>query len=485
MPDTQPSNSPIIVIGAGPAGITAASRLSQSGREVIVLEADERVGGLAKSITLWDQTVDLGPHRFFSNDKRVNQWWLSVIGRDYRMVNRLTRIYYRKRFFHYPLQALNALKNLGVVEAVGCMMSYLQEKCRPRKPADKLEAFSDWVISRFGERLFNTFFKTYSEKLWGISCDDLDSDFAAQRIKKFSLGEALKSVFSTVKSNHKTLVDRFAYPLGGTGVAYERMAETIKRNGGQVLTSTPVRRVLQEGGRVTGVETADGRRFASDHVISTMPMTLMARSLGDVPPQVEQALSHLKFRNTILVYLLVDRADLFPDQWLYIHSPDLRTGRLTNFRNWVPHLHGDSPKSILALEYWCYENDPEWSQSDDELIRLATDEIESTGLLHGARVEEGRVLRLPRCYPVYSRGYKQHLIPCVEWLKTFQGLQVIGRYGAFKYNNQDHSILMGLLAAENITKNAGHDLWSVNTDYESYQESAIISESGLVDVPHE
>lgn len=468
----------VAVIGAGPAGMTAAYALARGGVQVEVFEASDQVGGMARSITLWNQRVDIGPHRFFSSDRRVNELWLGVVGRDYRMVNRLTRIYYGGKFYYYPLKPFNALLNLGPLQAVLCTLSFAREQIFPR-PADG--TFTTWVTSRFGRRLFEIFFKTYSEKLWGISCDDLDSDFAAQRIKKLSLFEAIKNaLLPSGGTKHKTLVDEFAYPLGGTGMVYERMAEEVVRRGSAVRLRTPVRRVLTEGGRAVGLELMDGERRSYDHVVSTMPITLLVQGLDGVPEEVREAARSLRFRNTIVVFLRVESDALFPDQWLYIHAAELSTGRITNFRNWIPELYGDETSSIIAMEYWCYNEDPVWSADDHELVEKAKDELRRTGLVGSAPITDGSVFRVPRCYPVYERGYRERLKPVEEHLGRIENLHVIGRYGAFKYNNQDHSILMGILAAENILESASHDLWEINTDYETYQESATITESGLV-----
>lgn len=471
----------VAVIGAGPAGLTAAYQLAKAGVEVEVFEASGVVGGLARSIPLWGQTVDLGPHRFFSSDARVNRLWLEVVGRDYQMVDRTTRIYYRGRFFNYPLSAGNALWNLGPREAAGCVASYLRQQ--RRRESDAPDAtFEDWVVRRFGRRLFEVFFKSYSEKLWGIPCSDLDADFAAQRIKRLSLGEAVKNACGLGRGQHRTLVDRFAYPLGGTGMVYERMADYIRGLGCELHLNRPVQRVVVEQGRVRGVEEAwgDVRRF--DHVVSTMPLTLLVKYLDEAPSAVRQAAERLTFRNTLLVYLLVAGRDLFPDQWLYVHSPELLMGRVTNFCNWVPGLCGSSPHTILSLEYWCSDADELWRQSDDDLVRRASIEMVSTGLLGAKAILDGHVVRVKRCYPVYARGYKQHVQTITDYLDQVQGLSAIGRYGAFKYNNQDHSILMGMLAAENILEAKEHNLWGVNTDYEAYQESAVIGDEGLVAV---
>ncbi len=466
------------VIGAGPAGITAAYQLAKGGAEVEVFEAGPAVGGLSRTFDLWGQKVDLGPHRFFSSDRRVNELWREVVGPDYRMVDRLTRILYKNRFFHYPLKPANALWNMGIASAVGCVASYMKEKVRPSYAPGENETFESWVVGRFGRRLFEMFFKSYSEKLWGIPCDALDADFAAQRIKKFSLGEAVKSALGLSGGKHKTLVDQFAYPTGGTGLVYDRMAQRVEEMGGRVHLKTPVRRITHENWQVNGLELQGGEHRAFDHVISTMPLTLLVRGLGDLPPHISKAVDSLKFRNTVLVYLNVEGTGLFDDQWLYVHSPELGTGRVTNFRNWVPELYGDSPNTILALEYWCYDEDALWNEDNTALIARATHEMRSTGLLGDAPVVAGHVERIKRCYPVYERGYKKNLEPVVYHLRQYQNFQAIGRYGSFKYNNQDHSILMGVLAAENILDGASHDLWAVNTDTE-YQEAATIKKSGL------
>ncbi len=461
--------------------MTAAYELSRRGAEVEVFEASDRVGGLARSLDLWGQRVDLGPHRFFSSDARVNRLWLDVVGRDYKMVKRTTRIYYRGRFFQYPLTPRDALAKMGPVNAARCLLSYAKEKVLPSNRAQRDESFESWVVARFGRRLFEMFFKSYSEKLWGIPCDELDADFAAQRINKFSLGEAVRSAVSPRRAaSHRTLVDRFAYPIGGTGSVYEKMAESVRHFGGQIHLQCPVSRVLHENHHVTGLVLHDGRSVVADHVISTMPLTLLIRGLADVPPKVLQAAESLTFRNTVLVYLKVDGHDLFPDQWIYLHEPELRMGRVTNFRNWVTDLYGEQTSTILACEFWCNNDDPLWTDSDERLIELATRELASTGLLKDAPVSAGHVVRIGRCYPVYARGYRLHLRSVMDFVHTVHGLSPIGRYGAFKYNNQDHSILLGIFAAENLLANEHHDLWAVNTDYDRYQESALITETGLV-----
>ncbi len=466
----------VAIIGAGPAGMTAGYELAKNIKDADVYEAGPSVGGLAKTIELWNQKVDIGPHRFFSNDTRVNELWLEVVGKDYEMVDRLTRIYYNKKFFHYPIKAFNALTNMGVFTAALCMVYYGLEKISPTKDTS---TFEGWVTNRFGKKLYQIFFKTYTEKLWGIPCNILDADFAAQRIKKFSLGEAIKTALFGNSGKHKTLVDQFAYPIEGAGMVYERMADLVKKKGGNVFLKTPVKKVITKNGVACAIELEDGTVKEYDHIISSMPISLMVARLPEVPETIKQAANNLKFRNTIIVYLNVQAQDLFPDNWLYVHSSDLQMGRLTNFRNWVPQLYGREQSTICALEYWCYDQDEFWSWSEEKLIALGKEELRKTGLIGKAEISAGHVYKIPRCYPVYSTGYKEILKPVEEYLSSIKNLHVIGRYGAFKYNNQDHSILMGKLAAENILKGIKHNLWEINTDYEDYQESSVITKTGL------
>jgi protoporphyrinogen oxidase len=467
----------IAVIGAGPAGITAAYELAKAGLPVDLYEASDKVGGLSKTIDLWNQKIDLGPHRFFSNDSQVNKVWLEVVGKDYRMVDRLTRIYYKKKFYYYPLKPFDALFKLGVGTAFMCVMSYFKQRIAPTKQDG---SFETWVIGRFGYRLYSIFFKTYSEKLWGISCKDLDEDFAAQRIKKLSLFEAVKNaLFKSKKNKHKTLVDQFAYPIGGTGMVYERMKTFIESNGGRVLLSTPIKKVNSENNSVTGIELVSGEHVNYDHVISSMPITHLVNNLNGLPEEIKTATKELKFRNTILVYLKVEGQNVFPDNWLYVHASDLQMGRITNFSNWVPEINNGEKSTVVVLEYWAYDVDEIWKKPNEELIELAKLEFEKTGLGKGFPVSEGHVVRIPKCYPVYQKGYKEPLQKVEKYLTSIEKLSVIGRYGSFKYNNQDHSILMGLLAADNVINNKKHNLWEINTDYESYQEKSTITASGL------
>lgn len=468
----------VAIIGAGPAGITCAYQLVKQGVKAEVFESSAQVGGLAKTIELWGQRVDLGPHRFYSDDTRVNKLWLEVAGGDYKMVKRLTRIYYNGNFYCYPIKALDVLPKLGLYNSLLCFLSYLKAKIWSNSQPQTFEA---WVTNKFGRRLYEMFFKTYSEKLWGIKCDELDADFAAQRIKKFSLGEAVKNMLQVKGTKHKTLVDEFAYPVGGSGMIYERMRSHINENGGNVKCGFGIKRILKDDNRVTGIELESGEVRLYDHVVSTMPITSIIREWNDVPSNINNYGNLLRFRNTILVYLNIDAKNLFDDNWIYIHSDSVKTGRISNFRNFVPELNHGHDSTILAMEYWCNSDDMMWQLKDEQLIELAKSELNKLNITNGANILGGHVYKIPNCYPVYNKNYKDKLRPVEKYLDNIQGLTVIGRGGAFKYNNQDHSILMGILAAENILFNKQHNLWEINTDYDNYLERSLISATGLVE----
>lgn len=472
------SNKKIIIIGAGPAGLTCAYKLIESGCEVEVFEASPHVGGLARSFELWGQRVDCGPHRFFSQDKIVNDFFKEVVADEYVMVNRLTRIYYNNRFFYYPLKVFNVLSNLNLYTVAHILISYFHQRINPIKNP---KTFEEWVVNKFGHKLFSIFFKNYSEKLWGIPCSKIDADWAAQRIKKLSLWEAVKgALFGDKKKKHKTLVDQFAYPATGTGAIYEKMKKFIETKQGKIHLMTPVKKILKdESEKIIGVELVSGEKNFSDYVVSTMPLTLMVKGLDNVPDEVKYACDELYYRNTILVYLEVNSINLFPDNWIYIHSPEVKHGRITNFRNWSPSLCRDKNTSILCMEYWCFENDGIWKAGDKHLSDIAINELRKIKLIpKDAQVLNTFVLRLPRCYPVYETGYGKHLSSIQNYVNSIPNLFAIGRYGAFKYNNQDHSILMGLLAAREILTGQNQNLWNINTDTE-YQEKAEVLETGL------
>jgi protoporphyrinogen oxidase len=453
------------VIGAGPAGLTAAYKLQQAGFDVTLIESTPKVGGMCRSFELWNQIVDIGPHRFFSSDDLVNDFWFEMAGKDYKLVERLTRIYYNKKFFYYPLKPFNALFNLGIFQGIICFMSYIWAKLTTQE----LSHFEGWVSNRFGHRLYSIFFKTYSEKLWGIECSELDSKFAKQRIKNFSLFEALKSFVTSNRGKHKTLVEEFAFPLKGTGQIYETISSQFQTAGGELLLEC---KVLSINVEANGVELKTEKdTFKFDKIISTMPLTIFVENINITPEKVKVASRKLKFRNTRLAYLKVEGSNHFKDQWIYVHDKKLKTGRITNFRNWVSDINLGQSESIICLEYWCNEDEELWSLSDENFLELAQKEIKHTGLIYG-EILDSKSIRVPRCYPIYTMDHETHLKVLQNYLDGVDNLTVIGRYGSFKYNNQDHSILMGLLVADNMINGKSHNLWDLNND-SNYQERAI------------
>jgi len=333
--------------------------------------------------------------------------------------------------------------------------------------------FEGWITKKFGKKLYRVFFKGYSEKLWGLKCEELDSSFAIQRIKKFSFISAFIELFSFMKMNkHATTLDEFAYPHEGTGALYKRMAESILKHKGEILFNTAVKKILFEGQKVIGVECSDGTKISADFVISSMPIHYLLKSFDMINPMLLKLSRKLKFRNTILVYLEVDDTDLFEDNWLYIQSEDVMCGRITNFRNWHTSLNQKSDKSILCLEYWCHSEDSIWEETDNVLYARANTDIEKTKLFSTKKILRYHVEKIPNSYPVYYKGYDEDIQLIKRALTSFENLLLIGRYGSYKYNNQDHSLLMGIMAAEKIISDPTIDLWNIHSD-EVYDESYI------------
>lgn len=454
----------VAIIVAGPAGMAAAFELSKHENfQVTLFEASNQVGGMARSITLWDQRVDLGPHRFFTKVPMVQKLWREGAGETSR-VRRKTRIYFRKKFYPYPLAIGPVLRNIGPINAIRAGLSYLKARMMPFKDRGDFES---WVQNAFGDFLYSLFFKRYSEKLWGIECHHLDAAFARQRIKKFNFLEALLSSLGWKSGKHRTLTEEIDHPVLGAGVVYEKLAEQIVARGGVIRFNARVARLAPREG---GWELMDqsGQSEVFTHVISSMPLTSFVNAFESVPSQVQAALKELKFRNTILVYLQLSGGPFFEDQWVYLQDPNLKSGRVTNFSNWG--MTRPENQTILCLEFWANDEESLWQASDEELQRLASEELCSSGLLGAGVVQAAHVLRIAKSYPIYFLGYTRHVDVVREFLQTKAGIQVIGCYGSYKYNNQDHSLLMGLLAAQNIIHQRSVDLWNVNAD-DDYHET--------------
>ena len=469
----------VVILGAGPGGLTAAWELVHHGIPVEVLEADEQnVGGIARTASYKGFRFDIGGHRFFTKSNDVRELWHQILPpEDWLRVRRLSRIYYRGKFFDYPLKPLNALSNLGLIETSMCIASYARARAFPRHDE---RSFEDWVINRFGTRLYRIFFKTYTEKVWGVPSTQISADWAAQRIKGLSLTTSVKNaLFPQKRSGRsgviKTLIDQFEYPKFGPGMMWERAAQHVQSRGASLHMGTRVEAIVHRDGRVVEVRAARGDEktaFSGTDFISSIPIRDLVNMLDPTPPlEILQAADALSYRDFLTVVLVVNRDDLFPDNWIYVHEPSVKLGRIQNFKNWSPHMVPDPSKTSLGLEYFCYQGDELWEMPDRDLIELGTRELAKLGLCRSTEIEDGTVVRMPKAYPVYDEHYQQHIATIREYLQAHSSnLQLVGRNGMHKYNNQDHSMMTALLAARNVL-GEDWDPWKVNTDAEYHEET--------------
>ena len=461
----------VVVLGAGPAGLTAAYELAKAGVASTVLEADDTVGGLSRTAEYKGYRFDIGGHRFFTKVTPVEELWIEILGDDLLTRPRLSRIYYNGKFFSYPLKPFNALFGLGIFETTRCVASYGWARLFPKRPE---EDFATWISNRFGKRLFEVFFKTYTEKVWGIPCSEIQAEWAAQRIKGLSLMTALKNALIGDRSANKqdavkTLINQFLYPRHGPGMMWEKAQELVEGMGSRVLMNQPVSRIRWSPGKVEAVE-AGGQAYSGAHFVSSVAIRDLIESFEPVPPEnVIAAARKLKYRDFLTVALMVRGESLFPDNWIYIHEPGVKLGRLQNFKNWSPEMVPDPAMTGLGLEYFCSEGDELWSLTDAELVELGKREIVELGFTTAADITDGTVVRMKKAYPVYDRDYAPALETIREFLATLPNLQLIGRNGMHRYNNQDHSMLTAMLAARNIL-GAKHDLWQVNVDEEYHEQ---------------
>ncbi len=477
-----------MIIGAGPAGLTASYELMKHGVTTTVVEKDPRyVGGLARTVEHKGYRFDIGGHRFFSKNEEVEDLWTEILGPELLTRDRLSRIYYQGRYFAYPLKAANALWNLGPLETVRCMTSYARARVQPvRDP----RSFEDWVRNQFGWRLYSIFFKTYTEKVWGISTKELSADWAAQRIKSLDMWLVLKSALLPKRkpSNRgdlvTTLIDSFRYPRLGPGQMWERVAEIHQEKGRPVLLGRSVERIEHEGGLVRAVVTKTESGAVEKHqgtdFISSMPIRELISKLEPAAPEkVRRAADSLSYRDFISVAVMIDRRDLFPDNWIYVHDPSVKVGRIQNFKNWSPDMVPDQSKTCLGLEYFCFEGDGLWSSTDEELINRARKELAHLGMCRPEEVFDGVVVRQKKAYPVYDDVYEAKVNVIRDYLRTsLPNLHLAGRNGMHKYNNQDHSMMTALLVARNIATGGGLDPWKVNADA-VYHEEARLGDADL------
>ncbi|MGA2936424.1 MAG: NAD(P)/FAD-dependent oxidoreductase [Syntrophobacteraceae bacterium] len=469
----------VMIVGAGPAGLTAAYVLSKAGVQSIVLEKDRLVGGISRTVNYKDYYFDIGGHRFFTKVKAVDDMWKELLGADLLRRKRLSRIYYNKKYFSYPLRPFNALFSLGIWNSFLVLLSFLYAQIFPWRNE---ETFEHWVVNRFGDRLYKTFFKTYTEKVWEMPCSEIRAEWAAQRIKGLSLLTGLRNALIRSKNNNKdirTLIEEFDYPKFGPGMMWQTAANIVQQNGCQVWLGAEVAGILWSENRVTTlevkrngqVELIDGTDF-----VSSMPIReVIEKFKPPVPKAVLRAASDLKYRDFLTTVLIIDKREVFPDNWIYIHDPDVKVGRIQNFKNWSPFMVPDEGKTCLGLEYFCFEGDSFWTLPDNDLIELGKKELEVLGLVTTSEVQDGLVVRMPKAYPIYDSAYRESLSVVRTFLQDISNFQVVGRNGMHKYNNQDHSMLTAMLAAENIL-GSNHDLWKVNTEQDYHEE--ISAESG-------
>jgi protoporphyrinogen oxidase len=482
------SDPKVIVIGAGPAGLTAAYVLAKAGVPVLVLEADPRyVGGISRTAEYKGFRFDIGGHRFFSKSQEIEELWTEILPDDMLVRPRSSRICYNRKFFSYPLKAAEAFMKLGPFESVRCGFSYVWARLFPVK---KPRNFQEWVTNQFGRRLFEIFFKTYTEKVWGMPCTEISADWAAQRIKGLSLAKAVFSALlpqrKAAKSDVvKTLINSFRYPRLGPGMMWDECASKIRALGGEV----------RMGHRVTGCE-FDGERWTirtldesgeaaemdSEHVISTAPIRELAKTLSPaLAESAATAAASLKYRDFLTVVLILDERDAFSDNWIYIHDSAVRVGRIQNFKSWSPEMVPDPSLACYGLEYFCFAGDDLWTTPDAELVELGKAELVKLGLGKAGDIRDGCVVRQPKAYPVYDDQYAQHVRAVREELeRSFPTLHLVGRNGMHKYNNQDHSMMTAILCAKNIIAGSRvYDVWEVNEDAE-YHESGSAPESSSV-----
>ena len=479
-----------LVIGGGPAGLTTAYTLAKEGHGVTVLEADPvQVGGISRTVEHNGFLFDIGGHRFFSKQKEVVDLWNEILPDDFIERPRLSRIYYKGRFFAYPLKAVEALRNLGIVESTACVLSYAAAKVRPiANPTN----FHQWVRNQFGERLFRIFFKTYTEKVWGMGCDEISADWASQRIKGLDLGTAIRDGLARSLglkrgggSGVKTLIESFRYPRRGPGMMWDEAARKIRGFGGRVILDRKVDGLSWDAARHVWTISAvcqDGSRetFTATNVVSSAALRELMDAITPKPISLFQARA-LRYRDFLTVALIARSDRDFPDNWVYIHDPSVLVGRVQNFRSWSPEMIPEEGYTCLGLEYFCFEGDGLWSSDDADLAELAKREIDKIGLIASSDVVDACVVRQPKAYPVYDDAYRDHVTAIRLDIETsFPTLHPVGRNGMHKYNNQDHAMMTGLLTARNIMAGRRvYDVWAVNEDAE-YGESGTEGERSSV-----
>jgi protoporphyrinogen oxidase len=466
----------VVVIGAGPAGLTAAYVLAKAGlSRIMVLEADDTVGGIARTVKYRGFRFDIGGHRFFTKIQPVADLWREILGPEFISVPRLSRIHYNGRFFNYPLKPSNALRGLGPITAIRIVLSYLKWHYRPY-PVE--ENFEQWVTNRFGKLLYEIFFKTYTEKVWGLPCTEIRAEWAAQRIEGLSLARAIvnATALHARAGPIKSLIHEFEYPRLGPGQMWEACRDRIVERGHPVLLQHYVDACHVTAGRMTAVhaQTPEGPKiFEAEHVISTMPIRSLVRAITPATPdRIRRAAEGLQYRDFLVVALILKKEKLFRDNWIYVHTPGVHVGRIQNFNNWSPAMVPVPGMTCLGMEYFCFKGDGLWESTNEALIARAAAELEALGLGSRSDVVDGTVMRMPNAYPIYDSTYKGHVATVREFIDPIANLHTVGRNGMHQDNNQDHSMLAALLSVANM-QGASHDPWDTNTGFEYHEEQRL------------
>lgn len=465
-----------IIVGAGPAGLTAAYELSKSAAPVVVLENDpEYVGGISRTVNFHGFHFDIGGHRFFSKSQEVENLWTEILGSDMLQRPRSSKIYYGGQFYSYPLKPFEALSKLGYIESARCVLSFLAARLNP---TGNPKSFENWVVNQFGRRLFEIFFKTYTEKVWGMSCKEISADWAAQRIRGLSLGSAIKNAVLPKRGAKdrtrvvKTLIDTFRYPRLGPGMMWETCAKKVRSMGGQVLLGRSVIGCRFDADTTSWIVTAragDGgmEEYRGEHVISSMPVRQLAGQIDPrLPENALRAAASLRYRDFLTVGLILRERNRFSDNWIYIHDPNVKVGRVQNYKSWSPDMVPDPNYCCYGLEYFCFEGDGMWNMDDGDLLVLARKELEQVQLANAADVVDGCVIRQPKAYPVYDDNYRQNVEVVRRAIEAHcPNLHLVGRNGMHKYNNQDHAMMTAMLTARNVLAGEKkYDIWAVNED---------------------
>ena len=462
------------IMGAGPAGLAAAIELVKSGKtDLMIIDRNSIAGGLSRTEVRDNYRFDVGPHRFFTPNEEINALWHNTLGKDFIPVNRLTRIYYRNKFFNYPIKAGDVLGKLPVTELAHAIFSFGVAKM---KSNSNEQTFEDWVSNRFGRKLFNTFFKTYTEKVWGIPCNEIGAEWASQRIKGLDSIQVIKNSFQSSSNNKpKTLVDQFDYPVLGAGQMYETWLEQAVEKGAKASLSTSIKKINVQDNAIKSIECVDENGeemiIRAQQFISSIPLTHFFYLQDNVADNIKKSVDALYYREHITVDLLLDGEEYFPDQWIYIHAPDVKMARIANYNNFSKAMVNNEKKTGLSIEYFVFQTDELWKMSDKDIIDLAVDELVRMKLASKEKVLQAWVVRETESYPTYYLGFKEHYELLKNTMDSITNVLPVGRGGMYKYNNQDHSIISGLLAARNYVQNRNFNLWDINIDAE-YHEGA-------------